>query len=524
MRPFFALVLASAFLGQTASAEVVLKRGNRFEPATLDPHKFVTDYEENIGFDLFEGLVTYDAAANPIPGVAQSWSASDDGLVWSFKLRPNLVWSDGAPLTANDVVFSFRRLMAPATAGQYAQHFYVLANGREVNTGAVPLEKLGIAAPTADTVVITLNNPAPYLPQLLANAFAAVVPRHAIAKSADDWTKPRQLVSNGAFTLDVWESEDRIELVKNPRFHDANKVAIDRVIYYPTEDLNSAVSRFRAGGLDMQMEFSTSQIDLLKTELPTQTKIAPTLLTFYLALNTKVPKLADARVRRALSLAIDRDVIVSRVNKLGEEVAWTFVPPGIANYPRWQHPDAALSVEQRLTEARRFMAEAGYGPQKPLKVAYSYSNSDSRKRIAVATAGMWKRIGIETELVNREGKVHFAALGTGDFEIGFVGWTADYNDAATFLFAQQSTSVNSNYARYNNPKFDALMAQAAQTRDAIARSQVLQAAEKMVMADQPIIPMYYGVGQNLVASHVIGWQANALDQLPSRYLSIGSRK
>lgn len=519
---FTGMAIAALFC-QAAVADTVLKRGNRFEPATLDPQKYQTHYEQNIILDLFEGLVTFDAMARPVPGVAQSWSVSADGLAWTFNLRPNLTWSDGAPLNADDIVFSFRRMMDPATAAQYAQLFYILENGQLANTGKISPDRIGVSSPSPDTVTLRLSTPAPYLPELLANAFASVLPRHVIQKSGADWVKPGNMVSNGAYILKTWESQDRIELMRNQRFHDAARVSIDRVVYYPTENLTSALSRFRAGELDTQMEFPTSQIDALRANFPAETKLTPALLTYYLALNSTTPKLADARVRRALSLAIDRDVIVTRINKLGEKPALTFIPPDIANYSLWQSPDAALSGEQKLAQAKQLLTDAGYGPTKPLKISYSFTSTEDFKRIAVAIAGMWKRIGVETELLNREGRVHFAALKQGDFEAGFVGWSADFNDAATFLYVLQSSSVNSNYSRYRNPAFDDLMARAAQAGEGTARATLLQQAEKLAMGDQPIIPLYTGVTRNLIAKHVSGWQPNPLDFYPSRYLSLTAK-
>ena len=516
-----ALLLLS--FGTTQAAQTVLLRGNRFEPASLDPHKYQTHYEANVALDLFEGLVVFDAQARPVPGVASGWSASADGRTWTFTLRANLTWSDGAPLNAQDAVFSFRRLMAPATAAQYAQLFYVIENGREVNTGALPPDRLGVSAPDAQTVVIKLTNPAPYLPELLANAFAAIVPRHAIESLGNDWVKPGKMVSNGAYQLVAWEPNSKIELQRNPNFHDVANVQIERVIFQPTADINSALSQFRAGQLDMQLEFPTAQIDALRANFPAETKIAPSLLTYYLALNTSAPPLTDSRVRRALSLAIDRDVLVARVTRLGESVAYSFVPPGTANYQPPVVADAALSSAQRLEQARALLTEAGYGPGKPLKVRYSFTSNDDVKRIGVAIAGMWKRAGVETELLNREGRVHFASLKQGDFQAGFVGWSADFNDASAFLYVLQSSSVNSNYSRYRNPAFDQLMVRAANERDAQARAKLLQDAEVMALADQPLIPLYTGVTRNLVAKHVRGWQANPLDFYPSRYLSMGPR-
>jgi len=523
VRKALRLIAALALLSTAAAAESVLNRGNRFEPATLDPHKYQTHYEANIILDLFESLLTYDAEGRPTRGVADTWKVSDDGRTWTFRLQTGLAWSDGAPLTAEDVVFSFRRLADPKTAAQYAQLFYVVENFRAVNTGALPVDQLGISTPDPATVIFKLETPAPYLPALLANAFAAVIPRHAVAKYGTEWIKPGVMVSNGAFTLKTWSPNDRIELARNPKFRAVEEVRLNRVVYSPTENLSAGFARFRAGELDMQIDFPLAQLDMLRAEMPTETKITPTLLTYYLALNTKSPKLADVRVRRALSLAVERDVLTSRVTRIGETPAFTFVPPRVADFPAWMHVDAGLNATQRLAAAAKLLAEAGYGKAKPLKLSTSFSATEDNKRIAVAIAGMWKRVGVETELLGREGRVHFASLKSGDFEAGFAGWSADFNDASTFLYTLQSAAVNSNYSRYANPAFDALMERAAREQSLVARAQLLQQAEKTALADQPIIPLYTGMARNLVARRVTGWRANAMDFNLSRYLSVPKR-
>lgn len=516
----------SAFLmgaAAVSAAEPILQRGNRTEPATLDPARYQTHYEGNVILDLFEGLFTYNIAARPVLGVAQSWKVSDDGLTWSFVMKPYLKWSDGTPLTAEDVVYSLRRAVDPRTAAQYAQLIYVLKNGKEVTAGALPPEKLGAEAPDKGTVILKLAAPTPYLAELLANPFAAVVPRHVIEKYGKDWTKPGNLVSNGAYMLKAWLPQDHIELVKNPNFHDADKVSIPRVNFWPTENLTASLARFKADELDMMMEFPAARFEELRKDVPEETKTGPSLLTYYLALNTAVPKLSDVRVRRALALAVDREVLTERITRAGEKPAYTFIPPGIASYSGWTHVDAALTPQQRLETAKKMLAEAGYGPGKPLKLTYSFSATEDLKRIAVAIQSMWKRIGVETELVNRESRVHFAALKTGDFEVGFAGWAADYNDPTTFLYVLQSSTVNSNYSRYNNPAFDALVARAGKETAVVARSLILQEAEKTALSDQPIVPLFNAVTRNLISRRVQGWRPNPLDFYLSRYLSLSGQ-
>ncbi|TAK99193.1 MAG: peptide ABC transporter substrate-binding protein [Rhodospirillaceae bacterium] len=512
-------ILVISFVG-AAHAEAILQRGIRLEPASLDPHKYNTRYEAAIVLDLFEGLVAFGVDGTPQPGLAQRWSSSADGRTWTFTLRPHLQWSDGTPLTADDVVFSLRRLMDPKTAAIYAPLMYVLKNGHAVNTGALPVEALGVAAPSADTVVLDLENPTPYLPELLANGFLAVVPPQAIAAWGDGWTKVEHMVTDGGFVLTKWSPQNRIVLARNPRYHDADKVALDGVVYYPSPDLDAAVTRFRAGELDMQSDFASGRMEQLRAELPHELYIAPALETFYLALNTALPKLADRRVRLALSLAIDRDLLAAKVLRDGSVAARSFAPPTTTGYEPATMAFLDAPMESRLAQARDLLAQAGYGPDRPLTLTYSHSTAGESKRVAIAVAAMWKQIGVKVTLSGTEGKVMFANLRQGNFEVAFADWTADFNDAASFLYPLQSTSVSSNYSRYSNPAYDGLLAQAATTTDRRARADLLRLAEALILADQPILPLAVGVSKNLVSPQVRGWAPNAVDVYLSRYFSV----
>ena len=227
--------------------DATLTRGNASEPATLDPHKYNTSYDAAIIGDLFEGLVTYDAAGQPVPGLALTWAASPDGKRYTFHLRPNLVWSDGTALTAEDAVFSFRRLLDPKIGSVFAPMLYVVKNARSINAGTAAPETLGASATDPATVVLELDNPAPYLPQILACAYASLVPRHVIAARGDAWIQPATMVTSGAYTLESWVTQEAVTITRNPKYYDAAKVALARVVYIPTADPTSALARFRAG-------------------------------------------------------------------------------------------------------------------------------------------------------------------------------------------------------------------------------------------------------------------------------------
>ena len=280
------LVLANGAIVAPALSEVVFNRGNSADPESLDPHKTSTVYEAHILRDLFEGLVMQDQKAELIPGAAESWTVSDDGLVYTFKLRPGAVWSDGSPLTAEDFVYSFRRLEDPATGAEYASMLYVVKNGEEVNTGKVKPEELGVKAVDASTFEVTLKSPTPYFLEMLTHQSAYPVNKAAIDKLGADWIKPGNLVSNGAYTLAEFVPNDHIKLVKNPKFHDAANVKIDTVNYFPTEDRSTAIKRFEAGELDTNDDIPTEQMADLKAKFGDQLRIGPYLGTYYFAIKT----------------------------------------------------------------------------------------------------------------------------------------------------------------------------------------------------------------------------------------------
>jgi oligopeptide transport system substrate-binding protein len=479
-----------------------------------------TVYENNIVLDLFEGLTTVDAAGRPIPGVAESWSLSDDGLTWTFTLRPDLKWSDGEPLTADDVVYSFQRLMDPATASQYPYLLYALQNAETINAGEAAPSTLGVEATEPLEVVLRFSTPVTYLLELLSNGFAVVVPRHAIARYGEKWAAPSVMVSNGAFVLDGWRPQDRVDLVRNANYREAESNTLSRVIYMPTEDQSAAVARFRSGELDTNLEFPTARTAWLQENLPNETRIAPYLITFYLSFNTSRLPLSDVRVRRALSLAIDRHTLAERVLRSGEQAASTFVPPYVSNY---QPPDlevSSLSMEERLHKSRALLSEAGFGPSNPLRLTYSLSSAEDRMRVAAAVIAMWRELGVRVSLYNTESKILFSRLRSGDFEIGYAGWAADVNDADNFLSILHSRATNSNYARFNNGEYDDLLDQASSTIDSRLRLSLLSKAESLLMLETPIAPLFHGVSKNLVGRHVEGWVDNSRDAHLSRYLTL----
>ena len=515
MKMLAALALA-LFVGTAAQAQT-LNRGNTGEPESLDPGQAGTLFEENIIADLMVGLTTLDAAARPIPGMAERWETSPDGKTWTFHLR-EARWSDGKPVTANDFVFAWRRLLSPQTASRYAYNLWLLKNGQAITKGAMPPASLGAAAKDARTLILTLNHPAPYLPELLTHLTAMPLPTHVVAAKGNDWARPGNYVGNGPYVLKEWLPNDHITLAKNPAFYDAAHVRIDTVNYFPTPDAEAAIRRLRAGELDMQTPVALTQLDWLRANMTNALHITPSLDISYIAINLGYPPLKDARVRRALNLAYDREVVSAKILKMGEPPAYGIVPPGTANYPNPQSMDfRAKPYPARLAEAQALMRAAGYGPQKRLALAYTTTTNPDRRRLAAVLQAMLKAIYVDMSITTTDVPIHFKNLRMHNYQLANADWQADFNDASNFLDILRSDSGN-NYAGYANPKFDTALNAAQDEPDAAKRAGLLAQAERMALADYPWITMRFTAQSDLVAPRVQGWVDNVRDFHRSRWL------
>jgi ABC-type oligopeptide transport system substrate-binding subunit len=518
-----AAILAGRAGIAAAAGRKVLRVANLSEPETLDPHKTSTVTESNILRNLFEGLMVLDPYGKVALGVAESYAISEDGLTYTFRLRDTARWSNGEPVTADDFVYSLRRIEDPKTRSQYAEVLYPIKNAEEVNTRKAPLTDLGVAAPDARTVVITLKATTPYFLQLLTHTTGLPVNGKEIARLGDDWIKPGRMVSNGAYVLDDVRPNAHIRLVKNPAYWNAAKVAIDAVVFDPSEDLSGVLKRYRAGEFDIADGVPNDQIGWLRRNMPDELHIDPYAGVNYFALNTTKPPLNDRRVRVALSMAVNREILVEKITGAGEVPAYGLVPDGTAGCTpqrvKWQ----AMSQAERQAEAQKLMAEAGYGPGRPLHVEINYTSSENNKRIAIALAAMWKKINVGVELVNTEGKVHISNLRIGNFQIGRAGWIADYNDAQNYLFLCQTSTKQQNYARFSNTEYDRLMDEASVTGDAEKRAGLLERAEEILLEEMPVIPIYFFVSKTLVSPRVSGWQTNPMNIVYVRNLSLADQ-
>lgn len=517
----FVTTLAAAVLFTAAASAATLYRGNQNDPDTLDPSKATGSWESNILGDLFLGLTTEDAHSDPIPGAAESWTVSDDGLVWTFKLRQGATWSDGVPVTADDFVFSFRRQMDPKTASQYASMLYDIKGAEAVNAGTAPLESLGVRAVDANTLEITLTHPAPYLPQLLMHQITYPVPKHVVEKYGDDWVKPETYVSNGPFKLVSWRPNDSVVTVKNDTFYDAANVKLDGVVFYPTDDGEAALKRFRTGEIDLNVGFPSQQIEMLKRTMADELKVSTIVNVRYIVMNTLKKPFDDPRVRKAIALAINREVITGQIIKAGEVPAYSIVPPGTAGYPDGPRLSfASMPMAERLTEAKRLLEEAGYGPSNPISFRYNYISDNDSRRVAAALQGMWGAIGLKVELVVMEKKVHYNTVRAQDFEVAEANWFADFNDAKNFLFLAQPSAGDMNMSRYASQAYEDLIRRSDQERDETARAAIMREAEALMLEDNPLTPLFYGISRNLVHTWVKGWEENLLNTHRSRWMSV----
>lgn len=518
-------IFCAACLFGMMSASVAFAGGNlrvatMGEPASLDPHKVSGTWENYIVGDMFIGLTTEDPKASAIPGVAESWTVSEDGKTYTFKLRPSN-WSDGTPLTAHDFVYSLQRILLPETAAEYASLLYIIEGAEGINTGKAGAETLAAKAIDDLTLEIKLTGPAPYFLEMLTHYTAYPVPKHVIDKVGKDWTKPENMVVNGPYKLVEWLPNTHVKLTRNDKFYDNGSVTLDDLTFYTQEDRAAVQKRFRAGEIDVAMDFASDQIDWLKENMPEETHIAPYLGVYYYPINSSVEPFTDVRVRQALSMAINREAITDKVLKTGELPAYSFVPPGVSRYETPSEVEwKSMAYGDRVKKAKELLAEAGYTADKPLEFTLKYNTSENHKRIAVAVASMWKAIGVKTELYNAEVKVHYADLKQGNFQVARAGWIADYNDAQNFLYLLEKRTGPNNYGRYDNEEYNNLMLQAEVTADLEKRAEMMMKAESLAMNDQPVIPIYHYVSKNLVAKKVVGFVDNAKDIHRWRYISL----
>lgn len=536
MRPGlrFSLLLAllAVLVPGCTRRETAVARGNRegvfhcsigSEPTDLDPHIVTGIGEAKVIHALFEPLVSFDPATlQPVPALAAGWDVSPDGLVYTFHLQPRAVWSNGEPVTAQDCVNSWRRMLTPTLAADYAYLFYIIKGAEDFNKGrTADFATVGLAAPDARTFVVTLAQPAPYFLQILLNSPWRPVNVRSIAAVGDayrrgtPWTRVGRLVTSGPFLLKEWSPQERLVLEKSPTYWDKDNVRLNAMVFYPTDNTDAEERAFRAGQLHVTYNLSISKIATYRREQPGSLRMDEYINTFFFRFNTRHSPLDDVRVRRALSLAIDRELIAGKVLQGGQRPAPSLVPPDIPGYT-----PAALPMHD-LAAARRLLAEAGYpGGQGLAPLELLYNNSEILRLVAETVQEMWHRdLGVEVRLANQEYKVVFANRRTGNYRILLGDWIGDYLDPTTFLDLWRSDAGN-NHTGWASKEYDALMNRAAAAADVTARADLLRQAEQLMLESAPIAPIYFNTHVYLKSPALKHWRPSPMDHIDYRHVAL----
>jgi oligopeptide transport system substrate-binding protein len=510
--------------GKAAAAvdPTTLRRGNGPEPDTLDPQRARTDASFNILRDLFEGLTAVGHQGDAIPAAAESWTVSADGLHYAFRLREGLRWSNGDPLRAADYVAGMRRLVDPATASPYAQVFEPVQNAAAIVSGKQAPDTLGVSAPDDRTVLIRLANPAPYLLGLLAHPSTFAVHGPSLAQHGAGHARPGKLVSNGAFVLKDWVVGSHVVAERNTHYWNDAATHVARVHYLHHSEAGTEFRQYRAGELDVTYIVPPPQFAWIRQNMPGELRISPQLSVYYYGFNLTRPPFKDQPgLRRALSLVIDRERLTKAVTGLGETPAYGWVPRGVANYTPQQFDYADVPYSARVAEARELYAKAGYSAQQPLRVELRYNSGEVHNRLAVAMAAMWKEaLGVETELYAEEFRALLQTIqARKDTQVFRSSWIGDYNDAYTFAQLLQS-DFGINLTGYSNPRYDSLLAEATRQPDPVRRRALLEEAERLMLADHPLLPVYFYVNKHLVKPYVSGWSDNVMNVQYSKDLRL----
>ena len=512
---------------EIGNRERILHLGNGAEPQGLDPQTSKGVGEHHIIMALLEGLVTEDPKdLHPVPGVAERWDISPDGLVYTFHLRHNARWSSGDPVTARDFLRSYQRILTRSLAAEYASAHYVVKNAEAYHSGTLTnFHEVGYKALDDHTFEITLHHATPYLLAAMNHTswfpvHLPTVEKHGPAYARGNrWTRVENFVGNGPFVLARWHLNYVIQLQRSPTYWDATNVWLNQIHFHPIESADTEERAFRAGQLHVTEYMLPQKIAVYRRERPDCLQINPYLSTYFYRINTTKPPLNDRRVRRALAMAIDRQSIVDNVSRGGQRPAFHLTPPDTAGYT------ARARLTENLEAARKLLADAGYPEGRGLPpIEILYNTQETHRSLAEAIQQMWKKnLGVEARLLNQEWKVYLSAQRTLNYQVARAGWTGDYPDPNTFLETFTTGSGN-NETGWSNPEYDRLVAEAGRTGDPSARYELFQQAEALLMEDMPILPIYFYTRVRLQRPEVKGWYPTLLDQHPYKYVYLEATK
>ena len=497
-----------------------LRRGTGSEPDSIDPQLARMEAAMTILRDCYEGLVSMAPNGSAVPGAAESWSVSEDGRRYTFRLRPAARWSNGDRLVAEDFAHAFRRLVNPATASQYALMLEPVVNASDIVAGRKPPASLAVSVPDEATLVVLLVEPSPYFIAMLSHPSTFPVHRATLAARPQEFARPGVAVTNGAFTPSAWVIGSHMVAARNRHYWNDAANRLDAVRYVHVADPVTELTRFRAGDLDVTYTVPPGEVARLERELPGQLRIAPHVGVYYYGLALDQSPFHDSpKLRQALAMAIDRERLAQQVLGDGERPAYGWVPPGVAGYEPQRFAWAALDSAARIAEARRLYAQAGYSPKRPLVLELRTSKSPLHDRIALAVTAMWKdNLGAKVSLRSEDFRVLKAAIDAREAPLFRGSWIGDYNDAYSFLQVLKGR-FGINLPRYESDAYDAALA-AASGSSGEERTAHLAVAERQLLEDVPLIPLYFYVSKHLVAPRVSGWYDNVMNVTYSKDLSL----
>ncbi|MGP3590117.1 ABC transporter substrate-binding protein [Vagococcus sp. WN89Y] len=512
---------ASVPAGTELAEKQELVRNNGSEPASLDPHKVESNVESAIISDIFERLVSVRNDGSIEPRLAEKWE-NKDNTVWILHLRPGITWSDGTAITAKDIVWSWQRLVDTQTGSPYASfpgNMHIV-NATEIAQGKKSPDTLGVKALDDATLEVTLTQPnAAFLPMLAHTSMVPVDPV-LIKRFGDKWTKPEHIVTSGPYKITQWVVNERIVAERNPRYWNDKETVINKVTYLPISSETADVNRYKAGEIDITSTIPVNQFAQLKKTMGAEVSVLPQLATYYYEFNTTKPPFNDPRIRRALNMALDKDIIAEKVMAQGQRAAWVISQPEIGGVKLNSPEYASWPREKRLAEAKRLLNEAGYNDSHPLSFNLLYNTMETHQRIAIAASSMWKKnLGVEAKLQNQEWKTMLDTMHNGNFDAVRYAWIADYDDASSFL-NNFRTGDSENTSKYSNPAYDEALINAAKAKDLAARGKYYQQAEDLLAQDVPAIPVYHYVRTHLVKPWVGGFAPDDLDNFYTKDMYI----
>ncbi len=489
---------------------------NMAEPKTLDPGVMTGNPEHTLAMQIYEGLtILHPETLQPLPGAAEWWEISPDGLTYTFHLHPDMKWSNGDPFTAEDFRWSWERALSPALASQYADILYSIEGSEAFNKGETKdFAKVGVTVVDPSTLRVRLRAPTPYFLELTSFETLMPVHRATVEKWGTDWTKPEHIVSNGAFKLDAWRPKDAIELVPNPNWWNRKIVRLERIVAKPLDDVDTEMQEYKSGGLDWIREVPALRVE--EAQADPDYFVTPYMTTWFMRINVTKKPFDDVRVRKAFNLAINKKEVCEKTLKAGQMPAMGAVPPGIHGYPQLD----GLAYDPKT--ARKLLAEAGYPDGKGFpEVELLYNVHESHKVVCEAISSMWREVlGVRVRLQQREWQAYLEDQKNLNYQIARAGWIGDYADPNTFLDMWCKDRGN-NETGWSSEEYDKLLIDAAHEQDPAKRLALLQKAERILCVDAlPILPVYYYVNQGMIRPSVKGWYANLRDLHPLQFVWI----